>query len=241
MTVPTGSDELTRKQRREQARAERRAKEAAERARAARRKRMNQFGGALVALIVVAVVAVVAAGSGGSSHAGPAPGPTASGTLPGLQISGAPWTPEYNGLALRLQDLNLPSESDAAYHQHAHLQIYVNGKPVTVPAQIGIDPQGQFLAPLHTHDTTGVIHMESSQAYPFKLGQFFDVWGVRFTPTQLGGYTAGNGNVLVTYVNGTQVPNGPAYVLKPHDLVLVAYGKPGSFPTSYKYTFAPGL
>lgn len=240
MTSPTGSDELTRKQKREQARAARKALEAAERARAARRKRMSQLGGALVALVVVAVVVVVAAGSGGKHSVSPT-GPTASGSLPGLSIGTAPWHPEYNTLAQRLQSLNLPTESDAAYHQHAHLLVYVNGKSITVPGQIGIDPQGQFLAPLHTHDTTGVIHMEASQAYPFTLGQFFDVWGVKFSQTQLGGYQPGNGSVLVTYVNGQQVANGPSYQLKPHDLVLVAYGKPGSFPTSYTYQFAQGL
>ena len=241
MTPPTGSDQLTRKQKREQARAERKAAEAAARARAARRKRMSQLGGALVVLIVVGVVILVAANKGGGGSSGATNTPTASGPLPGLQISSAPWAPEYNSLINRLQKLNLPSENDAAYHVHAHLTVYVNGKQVTVPAQVGIDPQAQFLAPLHTHDTTGVIHMEATQAYPFTLGQFFDVWGVKFTSTQLGSYQAGNGNVLATYVNGKQVPDGPSYVLKPHDLVMVGYGRPGSFPTSYQYTFAPGL
>jgi hypothetical protein len=241
MSSPTGSEELTRKQRREQARAERRAAEEAARAREARRKRMSQFGGALVALIVVAVVVIVAAGSGGKSHNAASTAPVAPGSLPGLQIGNGPWAPEYNGLAQRLQLMNLPTESDAAYHEHAHLQLFINGKNVSVPAQIGIDPQGQFLAPLHTHDTSGVIHMESSQTYPFTLGQFFNVWGVDFTSTQLGGYHVGNGSVLSIYVNGKPVVNGPGYVLKPHDLVIVGFGKPGSFPTNVSYSFAPGL
>jgi hypothetical protein len=241
MSSPTGSDELTRKQRREQARAERRAAEEAERARAARRRRMSQFGGALVTLVVVAVVVVVAAGSGGKTHNAATTQPVAAGTLPGLQTGNAPWPPEYNSLAQRLQLMNLPTESDAAYHEHAHVQIYVNGKNVTVPAQIGIDPQGQFLAPLHTHDTSGVIHMESSQTYPFTLGQFFNVWGVDFTSSQLGGYHVASGSVLSTYVNGKPVVNPPGYVLKPHDLVVVGFGRPGSFPTSVAYSFAPGL
>lgn len=237
------TDELTRKQKREQARAERKAAEAAEAARHARRRRMNQLGGAVVALIVVAIVVVVAAssGGGGSSKNAAQTAPATNGSLPGLQVSNAPWSPEYNGLAQRLQLMNLPTESDAAYHVHAHLSVYVNGKNVTVPAQVGIDPQGQFLAPLHTHDTSGVIHMESSQTYPFKLGQFFDVWGVKFTTNQLGGYQAGNGNVLTTYVNGQPVANGPGYVIKPHDLIIVSYGKPGSAPKSQPYSFAPGL
>ena len=238
------TDELTRKQRREQARAERKAAEAAEAARQARRKRMNQIGGAVIALVVVAIVVVVALSSGGGSSNSTTAGqtaPTSAGSLPGLQVSKAPWSPEYNSLAQRLNQMSLPTESDAAYHIHAHLSVYVDGKNVPVPAQVGIDPQGQFLAPLHTHDTSGVVHMESSQTYPFTLGQFFNVWGVKFTNTQLGGYQAGNGQVLSTYVNGKPVTNAPSYVMKPHDVIVVGYGKPGSFPANQPYSFAAGL
>lgn len=242
MTPPIESDELTRKERREQARAERKAQEEAARARDARRRRMTQIGGGIAALIVIAVVLVVALGSGGGKSGTAASSSTSSsGSLPGLQTTSAPWAPEYNNLAARLQAMNLPTESDAAYHIHAHLAVYVNGKSVPVPNGVGADPQGQFLAPLHTHDATGVIHMESSQTYPFTLGQFFDVWGVKFTTSQLGGYTAGNGNVLQVYVNGKPVTNGPSHVMNPHDVIVVGYGKPGSFPTNPGYTFSSGL
>jgi protein-disulfide isomerase len=64
---PVDSDEedLTRKQRREQARAERKAMEEAEVAGAARRKRMTQLG-VVVAVVVVAIVVILIATSGGS-------------------------------------------------------------------------------------------------------------------------------------------------------------------------------
>jgi protein-disulfide isomerase len=64
---PTESDEedLTRKQRREQARAQRKALEEAEAAGAARRKRLTQLG-IVVAVIVLAIVIVLVA-TGGSS------------------------------------------------------------------------------------------------------------------------------------------------------------------------------
>jgi protein-disulfide isomerase len=58
--------DLTRKQRREQARTERKAAEAAAAAGAARRRRMTQLGGA-VAVVVVAIVAILIATSGGGS------------------------------------------------------------------------------------------------------------------------------------------------------------------------------
>src|SRR5690348_2649465 len=39
-------------------------------------------------------------------------------------------------------------------HIHSHLDVFVDGKPVTVPAEIGIDLARQQISPLHTHDTS---------------------------------------------------------------------------------------
>jgi hypothetical protein len=116
--------------------------------------------------------------------------------------------------------------------------VYVNGKRVPVPANIGIEPEATSLAPLHTHDASGVIHIESSEPYAFTLGQFFTVWGVKLTNTQLGSYLTGNGNVLTVYANGTPVSDAAAYVMKPHDDIVVGYGTPGSFPASFQYHWA---
>ena len=228
----------TRKERREQARQERIAREQAEAARQQRQRRMWQIGGGLVLIAAIAIAAVAIATSSGSKGTNVK---TGSGATAGLQTTPAPWQPEYGHLAERLQALGLPLQSDQVYHVHAMLRVYVNGQQTPVPANLGIDPNGQFLAPLHTHDTSGVVHMEANQAYPFTLGQFLTIWGVKFTPTQLGAYVAGKGNVVATYVNGKQVANGPGYVMKPHDAIVVAYGKPGSFPTNFKAVFAQGL
>jgi protein-disulfide isomerase len=66
--TPVESDEedLTRKQRREQARAERKAMEEAETAKAVRRTRLTQLG-IVVAIVVIAIVVIAIAASGGGS------------------------------------------------------------------------------------------------------------------------------------------------------------------------------
>ena len=64
--VGSDEDELTRKQRREQARAERKAAEEVAVTDAARRRRLTQLGGA-VAIVVVAIVVILIVTSGGSS------------------------------------------------------------------------------------------------------------------------------------------------------------------------------
>src|SRR5260370_2339117 len=62
------------------------------------------------------------------------------------------------------------------FHIHAHLDIFVDGHPLTVPAFIGIENNNRCLYWLHTHTPDGVIHIESPQERGFTLGQFFDIW-----------------------------------------------------------------
>jgi protein-disulfide isomerase len=66
MSSVEGGDDLTRKQRREQARGERKALEQAEAARAARRTRLIQLG-IVVGVVVVAIVVILIATSGGGT------------------------------------------------------------------------------------------------------------------------------------------------------------------------------
>ena len=73
-------EDLTRKQRREQARSERKALEQAELARAARRTRLTQLG--VVVAIVVAIVVVIAIATGGGGKKAVTPGtPVANATV----------------------------------------------------------------------------------------------------------------------------------------------------------------
>ena len=76
--------------------------------------------------------------------------------------------------------------------------------------------------------------MEAVEKYPFKLKQFFTVWGVKATPTQLGAFRVGNGLVLETYVNGKKIPNGLNYEMKASDRIVVIFGKPNSAPKDFK-------
>ncbi|MGB7881908.1 MAG: hypothetical protein WBL44_04230, partial [Nitrososphaeraceae archaeon] len=62
------------------------------------------------------------------------------------------------------------------FHIHAHLDILVDGRPFTVPSQIGIDPEGRCLYWLHTHDDSGIIHIESPEKRQFTIGNFIDIW-----------------------------------------------------------------
>ncbi len=165
--------------------------------------------------------------------------------LPGIETGPAPWYPELVHLRTRLADIGLPAlgAEGTALHIHQHLDLRINGSPVAVPAGIGIDESAGFISPVHTHDTSGIIHVESNVARDFTLGEFFDIWGVRFTKDSIGGYTASATSTLAVYANGSLVTGDPRnLVLTEHQEIVIEYGTKKEMlktvPASY--TFPPG-
>lgn len=210
------------------------------------RPRWLFFGGALVLLVVVFSIY--------QFHKTPSPktGPkylppltvTDPATLPGIQTGAPPWTAGHNGLRERLRALGLPAlgTEGTALHTHEHLDVFVHGRQVTVPAQIGIDPAGQFISPLHTHDDSGVIHVESPTQRAFSLGQFMDVWGVLFTRDCIGSLCTSGDNRLRVYVDGQEATGDPRRLeLFSHEQIVVTYGTnaelPSPIPDSYGFPF----
>jgi len=170
------------------------------------------------------VLVAVGCGSGSSVPAGL----VISG--PGLQTTQPPWPAEYAHLAERLKQLGLPPGGKETFHIHALLHIYVNGLLSPLAANIGLDPAKGLESSLHTHDHTGVIHMEAPKPYGYTLGDFFAVWGVKFGPGQLGGLTGYGGEKLHFYLNGRPLSNPAAHVLRNNDSVVIGYGADSSFP-----------
>jgi hypothetical protein len=145
--------------------------------------------------------------------------------LPGLQGGPAPWLPEWSFLAQRLKADGLPVLGAESFvvHIHQHLDLYVRGKHEPLPALIGINVQQRYLSPIHTHDFSGVIHVESPTKRTFTLGQFWDVYGVRFDAHCVGGECGG----VQVYVNGARYLGNPrAIVLRSHQELAVVVGKP---------------
>ncbi len=201
------------------------------------------------AIIVVAGIGTwigVAVGTGGTSNTVATPGSVVQlSDFQGLQSTPAPWQPEYGSLPQRLgalTSLGLPPNGDESYHIHAHLAIFVDGKPVTVPANVAISAAEGIEAPMHTHDTSGIIHIEAAQpSNAFTLGAFFDLWGVTFSADQIGSYHNAGSSMVQVYVNGHRVTDPARYVLQPHDEVVVGYGTLGSFPHAVPFSWSPGF
>ncbi|MFG1708645.1 hypothetical protein ACFLIM_36140 [Nonomuraea sp. M3C6] len=129
-----------------------------------------------------------------------------------------------------------------ADHYHAHLDIFVDSKPVPVAANIGIEQSGAMSA-LHTHDDRGVIHVEAqTKGDTYTLGQVFKQWGVALSVDQLGALKTGAGKTLTAQVNGKQVGGNPAdIVIKAHQQIALVYGKPDpAFRPPATYQFQEG-
>jgi len=144
------------------------------------------------------------------------------------------------------------------YHVHAHLDVFLNGRPVPVPGGIGIDigdpavHEGRTagapsyggiklcaqpcISPLHTHDVTGVVHIEAPTETSFTLRQFFTEWGVRLDRWCVGGYCRAGTSVAV-FVNGTRRSGNQADIpLTAHEEIAVVIGTPPtSIPASYEF------
>jgi hypothetical protein len=126
-------------------------------------------------------------------------------------------------------------QEQLAFHIHAHLSIYIDGQPVQIPQNMGIASDNSCLYWLHTHDTSGVIHMEAPVNRTFTLGNFLDEWANQFSslnyPSQLdlNGWTA--------YVDGKlytgdfhKIPLGA------HTLITLAYNTPNpKIDTTYNW------
>ena len=136
------------------------------------------------------------------------------------------------------------------YHVHAHLDVFIDGEPIAVPAGIGIeidDPEVQrfeepdgsvsyggitgcrkpCISPLHTHDGTGVIHTESASPEPNRLGQFFSEWGVRLSDSCVGEQCSPE--PIAFYVDGKSYKEDPrAIELTGGKEIAIVIGTPPS-------------
>jgi hypothetical protein len=203
-------------------------------------------GAVVLAAAIVAAVLVTRAGSSSSSgqNAACVQQRLSRDTLDPL--SEPTWPANYDNLPCALGALGLaPSaESAAVTHYHAHLTLYVNGKRVRVPENVGLQNPPAMSSDVHTHDANvdpgknGIIHVEAPTAnFQATLLEFLDVWGVYATSQCFGGYCDG----VKVWVNGKPAPNGVETNMREHDAFTVVVGRPPpSFKPDTSYTFIPG-
>jgi hypothetical protein len=152
-----------------------------------------------------------------------------------------PWPVPADPVAgARAAGLTVQPMEGTAKHFHTHLDILVNGRPVEVPANLGISQTAQAMSELHTHDTTGVLHIESpTTSKRYNLGELFRTWQVKLSGTAMGGLRTNGTNTLVAYVDGKKQTGDPASIeLTAHREIALVYGPAGAkvnVPKAYKF------
>jgi hypothetical protein len=202
---------------------------------------------ACIALTVVLGIAACGGGSGNASSGSPS---YHAARAPIPKTGAPPWRAPSDPLArARRAGLRPERREQLAYHVHAHLDVFVNGKHVTVPAGIGInvsdpgvrsarDQKGRktyggielcrrpCISPLHTHDSTGVLHTESPTVTPNRLGQFFVEWGVRLDRSCVGGFCKPTAPIAF-FVDGRRYKGDPRKIgLADQREIAIVIGSP---------------
>lgn len=138
-------------------------------------------------------------------------------------ISLPPW-PAPTDVSARVAAAGLDlGPMGTAEHYHPTLQIVIDGQPVPVAANIGVEPQTGAMSALHTHEGDGTLHIEArTVGQVFTLGQLFTQWGIKLTATQIGGVRTPPGQRVEVTSNGTQVDGNPAQLrLQPDQQIVV--------------------
>ena len=157
--------------------------------------------------------------------------------MPPTSTESAPW-PAPADASARAIAAGLPvlRTEQLKYHVHAHLDIIVDGERKPVPPGIGIDGIKHLISPLHTHDATGIIHIENEKPGSFTLGQLFIEWGVRLTGDCVGGYCGRPESPLRVFVNGQRISGDPTVIeLKSHDEIALIVGPLVSIPDHFDF------
>jgi len=91
------------------------------------------------------------------------------------------------------------------YHNHTKLVIKIQNETQNIPAGIGIIPNDCIFW-LHTHDDSGIIHVESPIKTAFSLDQFLKVWDIFDNSSFIENFSKNNmtANVSMITENGSQ-------------------------------------
>jgi hypothetical protein len=150
----------------------------------------------------------------------------------------------------RAAGLVADTQENFVHHVHAHLDVFVDGQAVTVPAGLGInidDPRVRVfddvagatgyggidpacakpcISPLHTHDVTGVIHTESPTNVDNTLGELFAEWGVKLDAKCVEQYCRPDTKIAI-YVDGAPFTGDPRKIaLTDQKEIAVVIGSP---------------
>jgi hypothetical protein len=229
-TTPTGSGKA---QSRDAAKYERRRIERQTRYLAERRARRNRI---LIAVSIILAVVIVGAGIFYFVRQST----TASQAAQQRAGQGSFQEPIFNSSYPPVDSVYCDQLEQSVEHIHVYIVMYIDGKASPLPAGVGIPQDSTGNAAcfywLHTHDSSGILHIESPSSEVFTFGQFRDEWQQQFVSLGMPSQLLLNSGWKI-WING-KVYNGTlsSIPLDAHNIITLAYNSPNVKPaTTYNW------
>lgn len=146
---------------------------------------------------------------------------------------------DYEGMSSRQLALRcLPGEG-SAMHIHAHLSLVINKEIINMPENVGIDAANGCMNPIHIHEKTNLIHVESPAIKDFTLGDFFAVSKQKFDKSQVFNYQVDAEHGLKVFVNGKETSDFEQLRLQDKQDIFITYYNlkdgPDPIPQPYQW------
>lgn len=126
--------------------------------------------------------------------------------------------------------------SQKGIHWHPDLSITIKGERQSIPSNIGIGMQFagypqydsmMMMTDMHTHDASGQLHWEVMEGpvkkEDIRLGQFFAVWGKKFTNSCIFEKCNGTEGRVIFKINGKDNPDFENYLVQDKDKIEIVF------------------
>ena len=109
-------------------------------------------------------------------------------------------------------------------HTHANLSIEIDGEKYHVGPNVGIsDSMCDGMRGIHTHDDTGILHIETPSPMDAPIGAVFEIWGKEFSESQIIDSIVDENSEIVMYVNGESSDQFASYSMQDGDVIEIVY------------------
>lgn len=106
-------------------------------------------------------------------------------------------------------------------HIHPKLSIFINGEAQEIPKNLGVSQL--CMRPMHTHDSSGTLHVEFPRKRDFTLSEFFQAWDKPFSQEQILDFGTGETHEIVLTVNGEKSEAYENLTLRDGDQIEIQY------------------
>jgi hypothetical protein len=184
-----------------------------------------------------------------AAMATPSPGPNASAKPISLADGGSLGSKHFpqgntltGGNGQAVDGITCLTQEGATLHVHSHVALFDHGKQIQMPRFIGFAanpqlPGGGCLYWIHTHDASGIIHVEAPDLSPpgggpYTLGMLFDIWGQPLSANEIAGFKG----PVTAFVNGAKYDGDlRAIPLMSHQEITLEVGSPVVPPPNYAF------